>query len=334
MKNLFYLSGENSKKKMSDIDSWNKIKRFFSEPWAIIRPILRTPVADFLNDEQYVKASYYANFGKRLDLNNPVTYNQKLMWRKLYDQNPIYSTMVDKYAVREYVSEIIGEQYLIPLLGVWNSFDEIDFNKLPNQFVLKCNHDSGGVYICNDKTKLDGKMKRKLCAFFNNHMKVDYYKKGREWAYKSIKRKIIAEKYMTDESGEELKDYKIFSFDGKPFLIQVDYDRFIKHKRNLYTTNWEYINGTIKYPTDPNHIIPKPENLDEMLELSSKLSKGFMHIRTDFYNINGKIYFGELTLYHGGGREKFTPESLGIEMGRHMKLNLAYKEHESSKKES
>lgn len=199
-----------------------------------------------------MKILYYANFGKKLDLNNPVTYNQKLMWRKLYDHNPIYHIMADKYAVREYVSKKIGNQYLIPLIGVWNSFDAINFEKLPNQFVLKCNHDSGSVYICKDKAEI-GK-KTELRKFFDAKMKADYYKHGREWVYKSIKRKIIAEKYMVDESGVELKDYKIFAFDGEPFIIQVDFDRFIEHKRNLYNVNWEYINATIKYPTYPNHI--------------------------------------------------------------------------------
>ena len=310
---------------MSDNDNKDKIIRFFSQPWAIIRPFLRTPVANIMSDEQYAKALYFANFGRKLDLNNPITYNQKLMWRKLYDHNPIYHIMVDKYAVRDYVSKIIGDQYLIPLIGVWDSFDEIDFEKLPNQFVLKCNHDSGSAYICKDKKEIDGDKKKKLHRFFDAHMKTDYYKHGREWAYKSVKRKIIAEEYMVDESGVELKDYKIFAFDGKPFIIQVDYDRFIEHKRNLYSTNWEYINGTIKYPTDPKHIIPKPEHLDEMLDLSARLSDGFMHIRTDFYNINGKIYFSELTLYHGGGTEKFTSNELDVEMGKRMNLDLAYK---------
>lgn len=317
---------------MSDIDSGNKLKRFLSQPWSVIRPILRTPAANLLNDVQYTKALYYANFGKGLDLKNPVTYNQKLMWRKLYDHNPIYHIMVDKYAVRDYVGQIIGKQYLIPLIGVWDSFETIDFKELPEQFVLKCNHDSGGVYICKDKTEINDEKKKELQRFFDAHMKTNYYKNGREWAYKSVKRKIIAEKYMVDESGLELKDYKIFAFDGEPYIIQVDYDRFIKHKRNLYTTNWEYINATIKYPTDPECIIQKPENLEEMLNLSSMLSKGFMHIRTDFYNINGKIYFGELTLYHGSGTERFTPYELALEMGKRMNLDLAYKEGEGKRK--
>lgn len=304
----------------------NKVVRFFLQPWSILRPMLRTSFANILSDELYAKFLYYAHFGKKLDLSNPVTYNQKIFWRKLYDHNPIYHTMVDKYAVREYVSKIIGEQYLIPLLGVWNSFDEIDFNKLPSQFVLKCNHDSGGVYVCKDKSEIDNKKKQELRIFFNKHMKVDYFKQGREWAYKNIKRVIIAEKYMVDESGLELKDYKVFSFDGEPFIVQVDYGRFIEHKRNLYNTNWEYIEGEIKYPTDPFYKIPKPKNLEKMLALSSKLSKGFMHIRTDFYNINGNLYFGELTLYHGGGTEKFTPYGLAVEMGKRMNLELAFKE--------
>ena len=250
----------------------SKLKRFIENPASALRPFLRTSAANILTDEQYAKALYYANFHNKLDLNNPVTYNQKIMWRKLYDHNPLYSTMVDKYAVRDYVSKIIGEQYLIPLIGVWDSFDEIDFETLPNQFVLKCNHDSGGVYICKDKSNIDFRKKEALRKFFNAHMQVDYYKNGgREWAYKNIKRKIIAEKYMVDETGVELKDYKIFAFDGEPFIIQVDYDRFTEHKRNLYTTNWNYINAAIKYPTNPQHAISRPECLDKMFYSTSTL---------------------------------------------------------------
>ncbi len=303
-----------------------KLHNFFLDPAYRIRSLSKHGILNFIDDERYVKILYYANFGKKLDLQNPVTYNQKLMWRKLYDRNPIYITMVDKYKVRDYVAEKIGEQYLIPLLGVWDTFDSIDFSALPDQFVLKCNHDSGGVYICKDKKEIDARKKRELKGFFDGRMKSNYYANGREWAYRDVKRKIIAEKYMVDESGVELKDYKIFAFDGEPFVIQVDYDRFIEHKRNLYTTDWDYINGSIKYPTDPGHIIRRPDHLKEMLELSSKLSKGYMHIRTDFYNINGQIYFGELTLYHGGGTEKFRPDLLAVEMGNKMDLGLAYKE--------
>jgi hypothetical protein len=225
--------------------------------------------------------------------------------------------MADKYEVRKYIAEKIGEEYLIPLLGVWNTFEDIDFNSLPDQFVLKCTHDSGGVVICKDKNAFDLKAARKKIVI---HLKRNFYWYGREWAYKNIKPRIIAEKFMVDESGTELKDYKILCFNGEPRLIQVDFDRFVKHKRNLYSTEWQYQLVELGYPTYPQIRIKKPESLELMLQLAKKLSFGIPHLRVDLYSIKQKIYFGELTFYHGSGFEKFTPSEWDKTLGDWLEL--------------
>lgn len=273
----------------------------------------------FLNDRNYIKLMYWCKFGKKLKLDAPKTFNEKLQWLKIYDRKPELVGLVDKYKVKEYISEIIGEQYIIPTLGVWNNFKEINFNKLPNQFVLKCTHDSGGVVFCKDKSKFDFKIAKKI---IEQSLRRNYYWIGREWPYKNVPPRIIAEPFMVDESGIELKDYKIFNFHGEPKIIQVDFDRFACHRRNLYDTNWNYIPAEILYPTDANVKIPKPECLDELLMLAKKLSKRFIHVRTDFYIINEKIYFGELTFLHGAGYEPFRPEKLGELMGEWLKLPI------------
>lgn len=266
-----------------------------------------------MDDRKFLERAFKHYIGKELNLDNPQTFNEKLQWLKLYDRKPEYTTMVDKYRVRKYIAEKLGEEYLIPLLGVWDDPEEIDFDKLPNQFVLKCNHNSGlGMCICKDKTKLDIK---KVKKDLRKGLKQDYYLTGREWPYKNVPRRVIAEKYMVDESGTELKDYKVFNYNGEPRLIEVDYGRFTKHMRNLYSTDWDYIEGEIEFPTDQAHSIPRPEKLEEMLELSRKLSVGIPHVRTDFYSINGRIYFGEMTFYHGSGMEHFRPEELGEKLG-------------------
>lgn len=271
----------------------------------------------FLNDYTFLKMKYRLVVGKKLDLKKPKTFNEKLQWLKLYDRNPLYTTMVDKYEAKKYVASIIGEEYIIPTLGVYNHFDEIDFDKLPNQFVIKCTHDSGGLVIVKDKKNLNIKEAKKK---IEKCLKRNFFYSGREWPYKNVKPRIIIEKYMVDESQKELKDYKVFNFDGKAKIIQVDFDRFIEHKRNLYDTDWKYIEAVIQYPTDKNVKIDKPKSLNKMLELAEKLSKNIPHVRADFYSIDDKIYFGELTFYHESGFGKFNPEEFGEELGAWINL--------------
>lgn len=271
---------------------------------SLIKGAVYRYVENYGSDKLYLKFFFHSCMGYWMDFRHPKTFNEKLQWLKLYDRKPIYTTMVDKYAVKQYVANIIGEQYIIPTLGVWNSFDEIDFDTLPNQFVLKCTHDSGGLVICKDKAKLDlVAAKTKI----ENSLKTDYYKKGREWPYKNVHRRIVAEKYMVDESGKELKDYKIFCFNGKPRYVQVDYGRFSDHHRNIFDTEWNLLDVQLCYASQLNCDIPKPYGLKEMLSMASRLSDKMPFLRVDFYNISGKIFFGEMTFYPGSGAEKFTP---------------------------
>lgn len=272
---------------------------------------------DKLPDRLYLRLQYYAKLGKILHLKHPVLFNEKLNWLKLYRRDPQYTGMADKYEVRELIRKQLGEEYLIPLLGVWDLVDEIPFDRLPEQFVLKCTHDSASVVICKDKSSFDTEQaKQKLTAC----MQTNYYRASREWPYKDIKPRIIAEQYMADESHTELKDYKIFCFDGTPALIQVDFGRFTHHERNLYTTSWEYVNERFEYPNNPSVQIPKPEGLEEMLRLAAKLSKGIPSVRIDFYSISGRIYFGEITFYQEGGFGRFEHESFEKKLGGMIRL--------------
>ena len=295
------------------------IKKINKQPRLILLGLIKH-LGIFVTDKLFLSIIYRLKTGSKICWNNPKSFNEKIQWLKLYDRKPEYTIFVDKYKVRDYILKTIGEKYLIPLIGVWDNPDEIDFDKLPNQFVLKCNHNSGlGMCICKDKSKLDiEKVKREL----KKGLEEDYYLAWREWPYKNVPRKIIAEKYMVDESGFELKDYKIFCFNGEPKFIQVDFDRFVNHMRNLYTTDWQYIKAKIEYPTAPDRQISKPKVLDEMLDLARNLSKGIPHVRTDFYCIDNKVYFGEMTFYHGSGFEHFEPAKYGLEIGSWINLPM------------
>ena len=267
-----------------------------------------------MSDETFLRMQFRNVFGRELDLDSPSTYSEKLQWLKLYDRNPRYTELVDKYEVKKIVGESIGNEYIIPTLGVWNRFDEIDFYKLPQKFVLKCTHDSGGLIICNDKEKLDivaAKRKIEKC------LKNDYYMQNREWPYKNVKPRIIAEQYMVDESGYELKDYKIFCFNGKAKAMFIATDRGdtnTETKFDFYDMEFNHlplING------HPNSMveIKKPKCLDHMIELAEKLSQGIPQVRVDFYEIDGKVYFGEITFFHWSGFKKFEPEEWDYKFG-------------------
>lgn len=256
-------------------------------------------------DKLCLKYLFYCKFWYSLNLKNPKTFNEKIQRLKLYDRNPNYTNMVDKYKAKKYVADIIWEEYIIPTLWVYDTFDDIDFDKLPNEFVLKCNHDSWTVVICKDKRTFDIQAAKKK---INERLKFNYYYLWRERPYKNIKPRIIAEKYMVDESGVELKDYKVFCFNWEPKIIQVDYDRFTGHKRNIYDLSWKILPFEILYPSDKSHKIKKPDCLEEMINLAKKLSKDIPHVRVDFYVIRSKIYFWEMTFYHGWWFEDFRPK--------------------------
>ncbi len=266
-----------------------------------------------LSDDEYLKKLFRAKMGTALDLDNPQTFNEKLQWLKLYDRKPIYTTMVDKYGVKKYVADKIGEEYIIPTIGVWERFDDIDFDALPEQFVLKCTHDSGGLVICRDKSKLDlNAVKKKI----NRSLKRNYYSWGREWPYKDVKPRIIAEKYMVDKSGCELNDYKFFCFGGVCKCFKVDFDRFVEHHANYYDIKGNLLDfGEADYPPKKDRIIELPSNMQQMIELAEKLSREIPFLRVDFYNINEKIYFGELTFFPASGMGAFTSEECDKKLG-------------------
>lgn len=269
-------------------------------------------------DEIYVRVEYFIVFGKRLRLKNPQTYSEKLQWLKLHEGDPIYTRMVDKAEAKKYVTEIIGEEYIIPTYGVWNHFDEIDFDKLPDQFVLKTTHDSGGVIICKDKKTLD---KNAAKVKLEKSLKNDYYYTSKEWPYKNVVPRIIAEKYMEDESGE-FCDYKLFCFDGKMKALFIATDRFTsgeETKFDFFDENFNHLPFTNGHPnaTKP---IKKPESFQQMKDLAEKLSQKIPHVRVDFYCTNGKIYFGELTFFHWGGFKRFEPEEWDFKFGEWFKL--------------
>ena len=273
-----------------------------------------------LSDYEYLKLMFKAYMGKELDFNNPKTLNEKIQWLKLYNRKPEYTLMVDKYRVKEYVANKIGNEYIIPTLGVWEKFDEIDFKKLPNKFVLKTTHDSGGVVICRDIQNFDQKKaKHKLENSLNNN----FYLINREWPYKDVKPRIIAEAYMEDKTNsDELTDYKFFCFNGEVKLMFIATDRQNREEDTKFDFYDECFNHLPFIQGHPNskRELHKPVNFDKMKKLASILSEGIPFIRVDLYEINNKIYFGELTFYHFSGFEPIVPEKWDYKIGEWIKL--------------
>lgn len=290
------------------------INIFFREPWRIPIGLQNHGLGRLVPDSIYLKAIFRERMGYKLDLKNPQTFNEKLQWLKLYDRNSLYTTMVDKYAVKKYVASIIGEEYIIPTLGVWDKFDDIDFDQLPDQFVLKCTHDSGGLVICKDKSKLDMKIAKEK---IENSLKTDYYLLGREWPYKDVPRKIIAEKYVEDSKTEELRDYKFFCFGGQVKCYKIDFDRMIDHHANYFDKDGKLIiAGESMCPPIIEKDLEQSVNIRIMQELAEVLSKETPFLRADFYDVDGKIYFGELTFYPASGLGEFEPKEFDFELGR------------------
>ncbi|MEH7086682.1 ATP-grasp fold amidoligase family protein [Neobacillus drentensis] len=274
----------------------------------------------WLPDKQYLKLMFIIRIKQKLNLNKPRTFNEKLQWLKLNDQRSEYTTYVDKFEVRKFIENTIGGQYLIPILGVYDNFDEIDFEALPDKFVLKCTHDSGGLVICTDKSNLNIKeAKDKL----NKCLSRNYYYVHREYPYKNVKPRIICEKYMVDESDTDLKDYKFMCFNGKVKCSFVCLNRNSPHGLNIdfYDLYWNIMPFERYYPKSGT-TINKPINYDKMIELAEILSKDIPFVRIDFYEVDGKLYFGELTLYPGSGFEEFTPKSFDELLGSWINLPI------------
>lgn len=285
---------------------FRKIKKALRNPRLVVQVLMDTGISRLLTDKGHAKLAYWACTGKKLHLKKPVTFNEKLQWLKLHDRRELYQICADKLRVRDYVAQKLGEEYLIPLLGSWERADEIDFDALPEQFVLKCNHNSGlGMCICKDKSKLD---RRQVCKELQKGLKQDYYYHQREWSYKDIPRRIVAEAFLSDGTGT-LADYKIHVFNGEPRFILVCADRFEGSglTEDFYTPQWEHMD--IRRPGIPNakKPQPKPELLEELLECARKLSRELPFVRADFYVCGGKIYFGEMTFYPAGAVTPFDP---------------------------
>lgn len=274
----------------------------------------KSGIKRLIPDRLYLKLKYRHNFGKKLDLKHPVEFQEKIQWLKLYNRKPEMTMMVDKYLVKEYVSQQIGSEFIIPTLGVWEKFEDIDFNSLPDSFVLKCTHDSGGIIICRNKSELDLENARKtMCAA----LKAKNWYNGREWPYKNVKPRIIAEVFMTDKVNQDLIDYKFYCFNGEPKYCQVIKNRSTIETIDFFDMDWNHqpFIGLNPNAIHSESLISKPHNMEKMIEIASILSKKMPFVRIDLYEINNSIYFGEITFYPSGGIGRFSPSEYNTILG-------------------
>ena len=294
------------------------LKEIIKNPYKLIIYLNNRHLINWFPDKYYLSLAYRAKIGKNLNLNAPKSFNEKIQWLKLYDRNPNYTKMVDKLKVKEYISEKIGNEYIIPTIGVYNKSNEINFNELPNQFVIKCTHDSGSTIVCKNKDKFDYKLAKKK---INNNLKRNYFYCGREWVYKNIKPQIIIEEYLKSDN---IKDYKFMCFNGEPKCILVCSERDANNNafKEFYDTKWNKLPFGRKENEINQSIAEQPKNLEKMLELSKILAKNIPFVRVDFYEINNKIYFGELTFYPASGFEKFYPEEWDYKLGSWLSLPI------------
>lgn len=294
-----------------------KIIKLINDPFWACGVILRRFLSRYINDDKlFIKWEFFFAMKYFPNLKKPLTYNEKLQWLKINDIHDEYTSLVDKYEVKKYIKRLIGDEYIIPTLGVWDKFEDIDFNKLPNQFVLKTTHDSGGIIVCKDKSKLDLDYARNK---INRSLRHNYYLEHREYPYKNVKPRIIAEQYMVDESGTELKDYKFFCFNGNVKFLFVATDRPYDTRFDFFDTSFKHLPFKQGHPWATKKI-SRPTRFEEMLDIATTLSKGFPHVRVDLYNINGKIYFGELTFFHFSGNVPFEPKEWDYKIGEWLEL--------------
>ena len=276
----------------------------------------------FLPDELYVKLFYFSISGKWMDLKNPKGFNEKQNWLKLHDRHSEYTKLVDKYSVRNHINSVLGPGHLFPLLGKWKSFDDIDFATLPNSFVIKCNHDSGSVKIIHDKNSLTEEDMASMKEFYSNKLKRNFYYAGREYPCKDIKNKyIIAEQLMEDEvhPNKSIDDYKFFCFDGVPKVMFIATDRSTDCRFDFFDMDFNHLDIQNLHP-NADKPITKPDMFEEMKEIAAKLSKGMKFVRIDLYQLNGTIYFGEYTFFHGGGFAPFKPDEWEMRLGNWINL--------------
>lgn len=268
------------------------------------------------SDRLYLSMRYWLFMKKKLNLDNPCTFNEKLNWLKINYHLPIYTKLVDKYEVKKIVADLIGEEYVIPTLGVWDNVDDIDFDNLPDKFVLKCTHDSGGLVVCKDKSKLNIEGAKKKLAYA---LKRNYFNQSREWGYKYVPARIIAERYMEDSTTHALNDFKFFCFDGEVKLLFIATERSAEVKFDFFDMDFKHLDITNAHPHSSTKIA-KPVTFEKMKELAAILSKGHPFMRIDLYEVDGRVYFGEYTLYHNGATLPFEPESIDYQMGEWITL--------------
>lgn len=274
-------------------------------------------ISPLIPPKPYLCLIFYLSNRYRPNLDNPKSFNEKIQWLKLYDHNPMYTELVDKYLVKNYISKIIWEKYVIPTLWVYDKFDDIDFDKLPNQFVLKCNHDSWSVVICRNKDTFDKKTAKKK---LDKALRFNYYNEWKQWAYKNIEQKIIAEKYMVDNKNWELQDYKFMCFNWEVKCSFVCSERFNGWlKVTFFDKDWNVMPFIRHYPKS-NKKIEKPKNYKQMIKIAEILSKNIPFVRIDLYEINGNIYFWEFTNYPWGWFEEFFPREWDYILGEWIKL--------------
>lgn len=298
----------------------NRIRKAFNNPRLILCYFTKFKIFRLLSDKTFIELEFYLNIGKKLNIQNPITFNEKLQYLKLYDHNPIYTKMVDKFDAKSFVSEKIGSEYIIPTLFTWDSIEEIDFDLLPNKFVMKCTHDSGGVIICKDKNNLEfNEVKKQLKKFLNR----DYFYVHREWPYKNVKHRIIAEVLLENESSSDLADYKLMCFNGKVEYTFVCSNRFSEDGLNVtfFDRHWNQMPFERHYPKSKEEI-KRPNNYEKMIVLAETLSKDVPFLRVDFYEVGSKIYFGELTFFPGSGYEEFYPEIWDKKLGELIDLPM------------
>lgn len=280
---------------------------------------LRT-FAPLYPDKLYLQRMFPLRIGYKLDLDNPRTFNEKLQWLKLYDRNPLYCKMVDKVEAKRYAAEVLGtDENIIPTLAVYNRAEDIDFDALPNQFVLKCTHDSGGIVICDDKSILN---REAAIEKLRRGLNTNYFYLNREWPYKNVKPRILAEQYLKPNTEiNDLRDYKFFCFNGKVKCFKIDFNRHTDHHANYYDRVGHLLPfGEKNYLPQINKSIDIPDNLGKMINLAETLSMGKKFLRVDLYNIQGKIFFGEMTFYPASGMGKLEPEEWDLKLGEWIEL--------------
>lgn len=265
-----------------------------------------------LPDRYYLKCFWKKNMGGTLSFRNPKTLNEKLQWIKIHDKNPLYPALVDKYDAKQWIADNIGEQYVIPTYGIYDNPEEIDYSSLPDKFVLKCTHDSGSTIICEDKSTFD---RNAAADKLGKSLKINFFWWAREWPYKHLKPRIICEELLVKSDGKIPNDYKFHCINGKVEFIYVSYDRKGVNDRCLYDKEWKRLPfvwiAENNYRPELNRTdVPKPDCFDEMAEVATKIAAIFKYVRVDFYDVDGKPFLGEITLFHGGGFDKFFPKNM------------------------